>query len=71
MIISKGRNYIFAHIPKTGEPAMATALETPAMKDDNLIGDTPKAQKRKGKLKGLTARGLIWKHSTVDDMRGV
>ena len=71
MIISKGRNYIFAHIPKTGGTAMATALETRAMKDDILIGDTPKAQKRKGKLKGLTAKGRIWKHSTVDDMQGI
>jgi len=50
---------------------MATALETRAMKDDILIGDTPKAQKRKGKLKGLIAKGRIWKHSTVDDMQGV
>lgn len=71
MIISTGRNYIFAHIPKTGGTALAKALESRAMKEDILIGDTPKAQKRKGKLKGLTAKGRIWKHSTVDDMQGV
>lgn len=71
MIISTGRNYIFAHIPKTGGTALATALEARAMKDDILIGDTPKAQKRKAKLKGLSAKGRIWKHSTVDDMQGV
>ncbi len=71
MIISSGRNYIFAHIPKTGGTALATALESRAMKDDILIGDTPKARKRKGKLKSLSAKGRIWKHSTVDDMQGL
>lgn len=71
MIISTGRNYIFAHIPKTGGTALAMALETRAMKDDILIGDTPKAKKRKSRLQGLTAQGRIWKHSTVGDMRGV
>ncbi len=50
---------------------MATALEERAMRDDILIGDTPKAQKRKVRLKDLNARGRIWKHSTVDDMQGV
>lgn len=70
MIISEGRNYIFVHIPKTGGTALSTALESRAMKDDILIGDTPKAQKRKGKLKNLTAKGRIWKHSTLDDMAG-
>lgn len=71
MIISTGRNYIFAHIPKTGGTALATALESRAMKDDILIGDTPKAKRRKAKLKDLSAKGRIWKHSTVDDMHGV
>jgi len=71
MILSTGRSYIFAHIPKTGGTALAAALETRAMKDDILIGDTPKAQKRKSKLKGLSAKGRIWKHSTVDDMQGL
>ncbi len=70
MIISTGRNYIFAHIPKTGGTALATALEARAMKDDILIGDTPKAIKRKGKLAGLNAAGRVWKHSTVGDMAG-
>lgn len=71
MIISQGRNYIFVHIPKTGGTALAAALETRAMKNDILIGDTPKAQKRKSKLKDLAAKGRIWKHSTLDDMTGV
>ena len=70
MIISRGRNYIFAHIPKTGGTALATALETRAMRDDILIGDTPKAKRRKARLKDLRAAGRIWKHSTVHDMVG-
>ena len=43
MIISRGRGYIFVHIPKTGGTSMAAALEARAMKDDILIGDTEKA----------------------------
>ena len=42
MIISRGRGYIFVHIPKTGGTAMALALEDRAKADDILIGDTPK-----------------------------
>ena len=71
MIISPRRNYIFVHIPKTGGTALATALEDRAMKDDILIGDTPKAKRRKARLKLLTAKGRIWKHSNLSDMAGV
>ena len=71
MIISPGRGYIFVHIPKTGGTALATALEARAMRDDILIGDTPKAKRRKSRLKDLPARGRIWKHSTIADMAGV
>lgn len=70
MIISPGRNYIFVHIPKTGGTALATALEQRAMRDDILIGDTPKAKRRKARLKSLTAKGRVWKHSTLSDMEG-
>lgn len=71
MIISRGRRYVFVHIPKTGGTAMAQALEARAMADDILIGDTAKAQRRKGRLKDLPARGRVWKHSTLRDMEGV
>lgn len=71
MIISTGRNYVFVHIPKTGGTAMAMALEDRAMKDDILIGDTPKARNRRRRLKDLEARGRLWKHSTLADIDGV
>ncbi len=41
------------------------------MADDILIGDTPKARRRRGRLSGLTARGRLWKHSTLADIDGV
>ena len=71
MIISRGRRYIFVHIPKTGGTSMALALEARAMKDDILIGDTPKALRRRNRAKQLKARGRIWKHSTLADIEGV
>jgi hypothetical protein len=71
MIISPGRQYIFVHIPKTGGTSMALALENRAHRDDILIGDTPKAQKRRGRVKGRKARGRLWKHATLADIDGV
>jgi hypothetical protein len=71
MIVSRGRGYVFVHIPKTGGTSLALALEARAMKDDILIGDTPKARARRGRLKGLTARGRLWKHATLADIDGV
>jgi hypothetical protein len=70
MIVSPGRRYIFVHIPKTGGTSMALALEARAMKDDILIGDTPKARRRKGRLAELPARGRLWKHSRLSDLDG-
>ena len=71
MIISHGRGYVFVHIPKTGGTSLALALEARAMKDDILIGDTPKAVRRRGRLKGLNAAGRLWKHATLADVDGV
>jgi hypothetical protein len=71
MILSPGRSFVFVHIPKTGGTSMALALEARAHRDDILIGDTPKAQRRKGRLKGLTPKGRLWKHSTLADIDGV
>lgn len=71
MIISEGRNYIFVHIPKTGGTSLALALEGRAMKDDLLIGDTPKAKRRRNRLKGAVSAGRLWKHSTLADIEGL
>ncbi|MGL4310484.1 MAG: sulfotransferase family 2 domain-containing protein [Paracoccaceae bacterium] len=71
MIISVGRRYIFVHIPKTGGTSLALALEARAMKDDILIGDTPKARARAGRWKGKPARGRVWKHSKLADVEGL
>ncbi|MGB8624392.1 MAG: sulfotransferase family 2 domain-containing protein [Paracoccaceae bacterium] len=71
MIISRGRRYIFVHIPKTGGTAMSLALEGRAMADDILIGDTPKAKRRRHRLKGAQASGRLWKHSRLSDIHGL
>ena len=71
MILSRGRRYIFVHIPKTGGTALSLALEARAMKDDILIGDTPKARARKARLQGVKSAGRLWKHSTLADIRGL
>lgn len=71
MILSRGRRFIFVHIPKTGGTALALALEARAMKDDILIGDTPKARARKGRLMGIKSQGRLWKHSTLADIAGL
>ena len=71
MILSRGRGYLFIHIPKTGGTSMALALEARAMKDDIMLGDTPKALKRRGKVQGIATRGRLWKHSTLADLEGL
>ncbi|MFN3971226.1 MAG: Type II secretory pathway, pullulanase PulA [Gemmobacter sp.] len=71
MIISRGRRYVFVHVPKTGGTSLALALEARAMKDDILIGDTPKARARRGRVKRLKAAGRLWKHSTLADIAGL
>lgn len=71
MIVSPGRGYAFVHIPKTGGTSLALVLEARAMKDDILIGDTPKARRRRRRLDGLTARGRLWKHARLADIEGL
>ncbi|EAR50902.1 hypothetical protein OG2516_13556 [Oceanicola granulosus HTCC2516] len=71
MILSRGRRYLFVHIPKTGGTAMALALEARAMADDVLVGDTPKARRRKRRLAGVRTAGRLWKHATLADAEGL
>ncbi|EPX81059.1 sulfotransferase family 2 domain-containing protein [Litoreibacter arenae] len=71
MIISPGRNYIFVHIPKTGGTSMALALEGKAKADDIMLGDTPKALKRRRRVRDVRAAGRLWKHSTLRDIVGL
>ena len=71
MIISRKRSYVFVHIPKTGGTSLTAALEDRAAADDILIGDTPKAKRRRGRLSALNAPGRLWKHSTLGDVDGL
>jgi hypothetical protein len=71
MIISLGRKYIFVHAPKTAGTSMALALEARAMKDDIMLGDTPKAVKRCKRLRDVKTAGRLWKHSTLADVDGL
>ena len=71
MILSTGRRYVFVHIPKTGGTALALALEARAMKDDIMLGDTPKARRRRHRVQGVQTRGRLWKHSTLADIDGL
>lgn len=50
---------------------MALALEQRAMKDDVMLGDTPKAMKRRRRVQDVKTRGRLWKHSTVQDIDGL
>ncbi|WP_298293229.1 sulfotransferase family 2 domain-containing protein [uncultured Litoreibacter sp.] len=71
MIYSPKHGYIFIHIPKTGGTSMALALENRAAKDDVMLGDTPKAIKRRTRVKDVAAAGRLWKHSTLFDIDGL
>ncbi|WP_298858032.1 sulfotransferase family 2 domain-containing protein [uncultured Sulfitobacter sp.] len=71
MILSRGRKYLFIHAPKTGGTSMALALEARAMKDDIMLGDTPKARQRRKKLVDVQAAGRLWKHSTLAELDGL
>lgn len=71
MILSTGRRYVFIHIPKTGGTSLALALEQRAMKDDIMLGDTPKAKRRRRRVQGMQSRGRLWKHSKLADIEGL
>ncbi|WP_339114308.1 sulfotransferase family 2 domain-containing protein [Thioclava sp. GXIMD2076] len=71
MIVSHGRRYIFVHIPKTAGTALALALEARAMADDLMIGDTPKALRRRKRVDGMRMAGRKWKHATLSDGIGL
>lgn len=71
MILSRGRRYIFVHAPKTGGTSLAVMLEGKAMADDILVGDTPKAVKRRNRLSGVETSGRLWKHSKLSDLYGL
>ncbi|GHC65690.1 sulfotransferase family 2 domain-containing protein [Neogemmobacter tilapiae] len=71
MILSRGRKYLFLHVPKTGGTALTLALEARAMKDDIIVGDTPKARARAARQKHLQTKGRLWKHSTLADLDGL
>ncbi len=71
MILSRARRFLFVHIPKTGGTAFSLAYEARAMRDDILIGDTPKARARRGRLRGVKTAGRLWKHSTLSDVVGL
>ncbi len=71
MILSFGRKYVFIHIPKTGGTALTLALEARAMRDDILIGDTPKAQARRSRTKADPATAHLRKHSPLRDLGGL
>lgn len=71
MILSRGRSYLFLHIPKTGGTALTRALEARAMKDDVIVADTPKGRARAARQKGLVTAGRLWKHSTLADLGGL
>lgn len=71
MILSRGRRYIFVHAPKTGGTSLALALEARAMADDVMLGDTPKAKKRRRRVQGLETSGRLWKHAMLTDLYGL
>jgi Sulfotransferase family len=71
MIVSRGRRYVFVHIPKTGGTALTLALEARAMAGDLIIADTPKGRARSRRLRGAAAAGRLWKHATLADIDGL
>lgn len=50
---------------------MALALEDRAKKDDIMLGDTPKARRRRSRMAQVQTAGRLWKHSTLADIDGL
>jgi hypothetical protein len=71
MIVSPARRFVFVHVPKTGGTSFTLAWEARAHADDILIGDTPKARRRRRRLDGIRTSGRLWKHSRLADIRGL
>ena len=71
MIFSRGRGFLFLHIPKTGGTAFTLAYEARALKDDILVADTPKARARRARLMGIKTAGRLWKHAVFNDLDGI
>ena len=71
MILSTDRSFVFIHIPKTGGTSLALALEARAKADDIMLGNTPKARRRRHRVKDVTTRGRKWKHSNLADIEGL
>ena len=71
MIYSAARGFLFLHPPKTGGTSVSLAYEARARADDLLVGDTPKAIRRRGRQRGLSTSGRLWKHSQLADLDGL
>lgn len=75
MIVSYAHRCIFVHIPKTGGSALAQALAAVAGPEDLLIDDGPAARARKPalrrRLRQVSPRGRVWKHSRLADIEGL
>lgn len=71
MILSRGRRFIFVHIPKTGGTALTLALEAQRLADDIIIGGSPPTRFQKRAWRGVKTHGRLWKHATLADITGL
>ncbi|MEM9432787.1 MAG: Type II secretory pathway, pullulanase PulA [Pseudomonadota bacterium] len=71
MILSRGRRFLLIHPPKTAGTSVMAALEARAIKDDILLGDTPKAKRRRHRVGDVKSAGRLWKHSRLSDLPGL
>ena len=71
MIYSPARRFLCLHPPKTGGTSVLMAYEARARADDVLVGDTPKAVRRRRRQRALVTSGRLWKHSQLADLDGL